>query len=266
MPPLPSEAAPPGRPVRPRPGDGGRRSEGQPRPPADFAPVLATPEPLFLVGGQAINLWALHYRDRTVELAPFVSRDADVLGDRDTLTALGKLTGTRPQFFPLRPPSNEVGVVIARDANGLPLLVEVLRYVHGVSDEELRDPVYTFAIGEAAVRVQVPGPIALLQAEIAHVAGLQQTGRQDARHVQILARLLPAYLEDLQRAATEGRMAEHKLIAFLERLLAVVKSDQGRKVFGQLQIVPHALFAGLKTEKLPKLKAFLEKRLPRALR
>jgi hypothetical protein len=228
--------------------------------------VLATPEPLFLVGGQAVNLWALYYRERTIELAPFVSRDADVLGDRDTLTALGKLTGTKPQFFPLRPPSNEVGVVIARDANGLPLLVEVLRYVHGVSDKELRDPIYTLAIGDGPVRVQLPGPIALLQAKIANVAGLQQTGRQDARHVLILARLLPAYLEDLQKAATEGRMEERKLIDFLERLLAVVKSDQGRKVFAQLQIAPHALFASLKAEKLPKLKAFLEKRLPRALR
>jgi hypothetical protein len=241
-------------------------SDAGPRPPADFAPVLATPEPLFLVGGQAVNLWALYYRERTVELAPFVSRDADVLGDRDTLSTLGKLTGTKPQFFPLRPPSNEVGVVIAKDANGLPLLVEVLRYVHGVSDEELRDPVYTLAIGESQVRVQVPGPIALLQAKIANVAGLQQTGRQDARHVLILARLLPAYLEDLRRAAAEGRMEERKLIDLLERLLAVVRSDQGRKVLGQLQITPNALFAGLKAEKLPKLKTFLEKRLPRALR
>jgi hypothetical protein len=146
------------------------------------------------------------------------------------------------------------------------LLVEVLRYVHGVSDKELRDPIYTLAIGDGPVRVQLPGPIALLQAKIANVAGLQQTGRQDARHVLILARLLPAYLEDLQKAATEGRMEERKLIDFLERLLTVVKSDQGRKVFGQLQIAPHALFAGLKAEKLPKLKAFLEERLPRALR
>ena len=79
MPPLPSDAAP--------------------RPPGDFAGVLATAEPLLLVGGQAVNLWALYYHDRTSDLAPFVSRDADVLGDRETLKALGRLTGTKPQFF-----------------------------------------------------------------------------------------------------------------------------------------------------------------------
>ncbi len=146
--------------------------ESDPRPPADFASVLATPEPLLLVGGQAINLWALYYHDRTVELAPFVSRDADVLGDRETLEALGKLAGVKPQFFALRPPSNAIGVVIAKDAHGSPMLIEVLRYIHGATEKELRDPAYTLSIGERQVRVQVPGPIALLKSKIANLADL----------------------------------------------------------------------------------------------
>ncbi len=245
MPPLPSDAAP--------------------RPPADFAPVLATKDPVLLVGGQAVNLWALYYQDQTADLAPFVSRDADILGDRETLEALGKLAGTKPQFFPLKPPSNEVGVVIAKDANGSPMLIEVLRYIHGVSNEELRAPVYTLAIGENQVRVQVPGPIALLQAKIANVVDLKQTGRQDARHVIILARLLPAYLGDLRKAVIESRMDERKLIAFLERLLAVVTTTSSRNVLRELKVYAREFFAGLDAEHMPKLRAFLEKRLPRAL-
>lgn len=243
MPPLPSDAAP--------------------RPPEDFAPLLATQEPVLLVGGQAVNLWALYYGDRTVEMAPFVSRDVDVLGDRATLEALGKVAGTRPQIFPIRPPTNELGVVITKDANGLPLLIEVLRHVHGVSNEELREPAYTMALGKTHVRV--PGPIALLQAKIANVSDIAQTGRQDARHVTILARLMPAYLAALQTAAVEGRMEERKLIEFLERLLAVVTAKPAHKVFEQLRLDARQLFHELGNEKLAKLKAFLEKRLPRAL-
>jgi len=243
-----------------------RPSDAEPRPPADFAPVLATPDPLLLVGGQAVNLWALYYHDRTADLAPFVSRDADVLGDRETLETLGKLAGAKPQFFPLRPPSNEIGVVIAKDANGSPMLIEVLRYVHGASNEELREPAYTLAIGEHQVRVQVPGPVALLQAKVASFIDLNQTGRQDARHVLLLARLMPAYLEDLRLAAAEGRMTERKLIDLLERLLAVVTTRNGRKAFAELRIDAHGLFAGLNPDKLPRLQAFLAKRLPRALR
>ncbi|MEI6862575.1 MAG: hypothetical protein WCL04_10035, partial [Verrucomicrobiota bacterium] len=236
-----------------------------PRPPADFAPVLATEKPLLLVGGQAVNLWALYYREHTAELAPFVSHDVDVLGDRETLEMLGKLAGVKPQFFPLRPPSNEVGVVIAKDTAGQPMLIEVLRYVHGVGDKELREPIYTLAIGEGQVRVQVPGPIALLQAKIANVADLKQTGRQDARHVRILVQLMPGYLKDLKRATAEGSLEERKLIELAERLLAVVTTAKARKIFGQLQLDPRGLFARLDAEQLTKLRAFLEKRMPRAL-
>jgi hypothetical protein len=238
-------------------------SDATPRPPADFASALATKDPLLLVGGQAVNLWALYYRDRTKALAPFVSRDADVLGDRETLEVLGKIAGAEPQFFPLRPPSNEVGVVIAKDANGLPLLIEVLRYVNGVTNEELREPAYTLAVGEHQVRMKVPGPIALLRAKIANVADLKQSGRQDARHVHILVRLMPAYLADLQKAASHGRLEERKLIQFLEMLLSIATKGHGPKVFKKLQIDARALFAGIKANDLPKLRAFLEKRRPR---
>ena len=238
-------------------------SDAEPRPPGDFAPLLATKEPVLLVGGQAVNLWALYYETRTAELAPFVSRDVDVLGDRTTLEALGKLAGAKPQFFPLKPPTNEIGVVISKDQRGFPILIEVLRCVHGVSNEELRDPVYTMSIDKT--HVQVPGPIALLQAKIANVADLSQIGRQDARHVAILARLLPAYLRDLQSATIEGRLQERKLIEFLERLLAVATSRKAQTVLHHLKITPRAFFAELGHVKLKKLQAFIAKRVPRKL-
>jgi len=131
-----------------------------------------------------------------------------------------------------------------------------------VTNQELREPVYTVALGEA--QVQVPSPIALLQAKIANVADLSQTGRQDARHVLILLQLIPAYLEDLQEAAVTGRLGERKLIELLERLLAAIKSKKAKIVFEQLSMSAPQLFAGFGHEKLPKLQAFLEKRLPRS--
>jgi len=238
-------------------------SDAESRPPEDFASLLATKEPVLLVGGQAVNVWAMYYESRTTALAPFVSRDVDVLGDRETLTALGKVAGTKPQFFPVKPPTNEIGVVIAKDKQGRLLLIEVLRFVHGVTNEELREPVYTVALGET--HVQVPSPIALLQAKIANVADIAQTGRQDSRHVLILAQVLPAYLADLQEAASAGRLEESKLIELLERLVAVVTAKKAKAVFEQLSLDSSQLFAGLGHAKLPKLRSFLEKRLPRAI-
>ena len=240
-------------------------SDTQPRPPADFAPSLATKEPILLVGGQAVNLWAAYYKDLTWDLAPFVSRDADVLGDHETLSELGKVSGVKPRFFPFKPPTNEIGVVIAKDPAGMPLVIEVLRSVKGVTNQELREPAYTLAVGEKAVQVQVPSPIALLKAKIANVASINQTGRQDARHVVILRQILPGYLKDLQTAAIAGDLEERKLLKLLEQLLAIITAKSARKAFDQLKLDGAGLFSGLDGGRLPKLKAFLEKRLPRAI-
>lgn len=240
-------------------------SDAAPRPPEDFAAVLAADQPLLMVGGQAVNLWALYYRDETKDLAPFVSRDADILGDRDTLTLLGKLAGKKPQFFPLKPPTNEVGVVIATDSAGAPMLLEVLRHVKGASNDELRQPAYRFGIGEPPTIVQAPGPIVLLQAKVANLAEIDQRDRRDGRHILILNRLMPSYLSTLRDSTAGGRLDEHKLIEFLEQLLKIILSVHGRNACADLVIDPQSFFTGLNPEGLPKLQAFLEKRLPRVL-
>ena len=238
-------------------------SEATPRSPEDFAPLLTTHEPVLLVGGQAVNVWALYYADRTVEFAPFVSRDVDVLGDRATLADLAKIAGAKPRFFPLKPPSNEVGVVIGKDPQGQPLLIEVLRYVHGVTNDELQHPSFIVDLGAAQVRL--PSPIALLQAKAANVADLPQADRQDARHVQILARIMPAYLAEVQAATLQGDIQERALITVLERLLSLVSQPKVKKVLTQLEIPVKALFDGIGHPELKKLQSFLNKRLPRAL-
>lgn len=240
-------------------------AEAKPRPPADFAALLDTDVPILLVGGQAVNLWALYYKDRTSDLAPFVSRDADVLGDRETLAQLGRATGAKPTFFPMHPPSNEIGFIISKDPAGLPLLVEVLRYVNGVKNEELRETIYEFAVGEKPVTLRVPGPIVLLKAKISNMADIKQTGRQDARHVEILSRVLPAHLGDLQNAAISGRITERKLLDSVEQLVAIVTDRTAQRVLLALSLNPAGFFSELNGEHLPKLKRFLDKRFPRIL-
>ncbi len=189
----------------------------------------------------------------------------DILGDRQTLTELAKVVGAKPQFFPLKPPTNEIGVVIAHDSSGQPLLVEVLRTVRGVTNEELHASAFTMAIGANRVRVQVPEPIMLLKAKIANVSDIAQNGRQDGRHVVILSQLMPAFLNDLIGAAGQGRITERELVNRLESLLETLVSAKGRKVLSSLRIEPHAMFAELQPGPLPKVVSFLEKRLPRIL-
>ena len=134
--------------------------------------------------------------------------------------------------------------------------------MRGPTNEQLQDPVYTMMLGDTMVRV--PGPIALLQAKLANLAEINQSGRQDGRHVVILSHLMPAYLEDLRAAAAAGRLEERKLIGFLERLLAVVSAKAAGRVFGALKSDPLVMFGELQEGELAKVAAFLRKRLPRA--
>jgi len=240
-------------------------SDSRLRSPADFASLLATKEPVLLVGGQAVNLWALYYRERTSDLAPFVSRDADVLGDKETLAELGRVIGVKPRLFPMRPPGNEVGLLIAKDVKGGSLVIEVLSGMNGVSNKELREPVYTIAIGEGSVVVHVPGPIALLKAKLANVANIKQDGRNDKGHIVILARIIPAYLADLKAATLSGELEERKLIKLLEYLGATVASEFAHEVFASVKLERTALFSGVGGENLPKVGEFLTKRLPRMI-
>ena len=83
-------------------------------------------------------------------------------------------------------------------------------------------------------------------------------------HVMILARVLPAYLQDLEVSVREGRMPERKLAEFLEQLHALLISPKGRKAVLMLKFAPRELFAELTGKGVPKVGAFLTKRLKRA--
>lgn len=237
--------------------------------PDEFASYLKTPTPVLLVGGQAVNLWALYFGDATEDLAPFVSADADVLGNRQTLEALGQIAKIKPQFFPLKPPSNEIGVVTIPGPNGNVLIVEVLKSVHGISEAELRNPAYLFELGESKTQVLVPGPIALLRAKVANAHDLDQTGRQDSRHVQILARVLPKYLQQLVDTAaskTPGALTDRTIVDYAESLLKLLCEPKTKKVFGKLGIPRTALVLGLVAPpSVPKFGQFLKIRLPKTL-
>lgn len=234
--------------------------------PPDVVSILEANTPLFLVGGQAVNAWALYYAESTREYAPFVSRDVDVLGDRETLLKIANATGSKPQFFPMRPPTNEVGVVFI-ETGGTSFPVEVLSHVNGIDNDSLCNPAYTIAVGNRSVCVRVPSPVALLQAKIANVQDLNQTDRQDERHVRILMALMPDYLADLATAAKAGRIKEREVVQMLERLLKTITAKRVQHLLLSLGIQAHDAFSSLKpfSSELPKIHLFLNNRLPRAL-
>jgi hypothetical protein len=113
------------------------------------------------------------------------------------------------------------------------------------------------------VHVRVPGPIALLQAKIANSILLQQDGRQDEKHVCILVRLMPAYLNDLHRSLKAGRIREREMLKHLEKLVRVTTSRKAESVLSRLNLNGLSMFSEIKAEPSTRLHPFLTKRIPR---
>ncbi len=234
-----------------------KHPEWEPRPPEDFSKYLATRTPVLIVGGQAVNLWGLYYHEVTSDLAPFVSHDVDVYGRRETLREIATLAGLKPQFFPLKPPSNEVGFIQPMDDSKVPLFIEVLRSVNGVNEEELKKNSVIFEVGEQGVSVRVPSPLSLLKAKLANVDQINQEGVQDVKHVTILFRVLPLYLHDVEQSVANGRRKEREFVSILDDLLPVLTTKHASRMFKACGLQPKSMCSMLENSKLLKVHSFM---------
>ena len=114
---------------------------GEQHQPSDFGEILSGPDFPLIVGGQAVNLWAEVYADACPALAefnPFLSKDADIVGTKDSAAALAKRAGWRCDFLNQR--DSIVVAILTKEGGGIdPPTVEVLSEVNGLSSEPPAD-------------------------------------------------------------------------------------------------------------------------------
>lgn len=229
--------------------------------PEAFAPFLRTGQPKLVVGGQAVNIWATIYIEATAHLAPFLSQDLDLLGDTSTVEDIASSSALKPVWPKERIGSPVIGSFAAKQPDGELASIEVLHSVNGVASAELRETASPVEI--AGAEVLVPSPVVLLKAKLANVADIDQSRRNDERHVQLLCALMPRHLRAVQEAFASEEDGERKLVNLLEKLLRIVISVPAPEILKRLRVDARNLFAGL--NETPKIRAFLDKRLPRAL-
>jgi hypothetical protein len=130
-----------------------------------FAEVLNSAEKPILVGGQAVNLWAEHYASAIPELdplRPFMSKDADIFGDREMAERLAVATKWRLTCY--NEPRTVAVAMLTKDVPGKdPLLIEVINSVNGLSSKDLIDPdILELRPGQV---YRVPSPVILPQGQ-----------------------------------------------------------------------------------------------------
>jgi hypothetical protein len=175
--------------------------------PHDYRQLFAgAPRPV-VVGGQAVNLWAILYLEPgeiQSSSRKYGSHDLDVLSNRDVLALLKRLPDWR--FTPTKWTVFGSGITARAERvsqDGRKLLVEVLHSVAGLEPVDLK---HTDEIELDGTIYRLLDPIAMLKAKAYNFAHFDQGGdppRQDEMHLRIIATCVPKYLTD-----THDRMLE----------------------------------------------------------
>lgn len=215
-----------------------------------------------LIGGQAVNLWARHYEEDLPawrDLHPFTSRDLDYHGGLADARLAMKVLRAGGRLNTASDPSPNAGVLTVPMPDGRELVVDILTGVFGVSATEVERTAVELSGTRAlsGLTLRVIHPLLLLEAKTAALRGLNQDGRQDAKHLRILVLALRKWLRDRLNVPRRALRA-------VERLAGCAGSPDGVNAFAQgIDLVQ--IFPWDEMRTLDGYATFFERRAPQLL-
>lgn len=219
-----------------------------------LASLQASKAEYFLEGGQAVNFWA-EYVDSRLEgrplspMRPFTSKDCDIWVSAGTWKTLKRNPAIRKGESPA---DGQLGIQTLSEEP--PRVLDILSSVYGIDAEEY-PRLMERALDDGAIRVI--DPVYLFLSKCHCYRNLPQGDRQDERHVQMMAMILPEYLSLLIEDAEAGRVADRDLLKEIKLLKKIASSGICRRVMKVLEIevesiIPWARLAGSDSDLLAK--------------
>jgi hypothetical protein len=116
------------------------------------------------------------------------------------------------------------------------------------------------------VHLRVLDPISCLKAKFSNAAEIDQAGRQDVKHVEIMKICAREYAKDVVAGAPEV-FSERVVVNLLERLREAITSADAQKVTHRWNISFDNVLPveAIQKSKMPKVQNFLRYRLGQAL-
>lgn len=158
----------------------------------DYLDLLDEGTGLLLVGGQAVNLWAERYQevDRAIlKYRPYTSRDADFYRRAPKL----KLP---PDWIVLPLPTKGRVRIVTHALQGPEgQTAEVIRTVNGLTEKEVEEGSISIEYAHKLMWFLVPS--ALFQAKLENLKSIDQAGRQDLKHLNILMPVTRCFFKEV---------------------------------------------------------------------
>lgn len=168
---------------------------------------------------------------------PFTSKDCDIWVSYAAFQYIRTKTGIGKLVVGTSPADGQLGILSLDTSPAV--TVDLMTSVYGVPQETLpRLMERALVIGE----IRVIDPIFLFQSKCCCLLGLDQIGRQDEKHVRMLALLLPAHFQGLLGEASEGHITQRALINELKLLKRILKLQKVRQALQNIGTDPVTLF------------------------
>lgn len=230
----------------------------------DFAQVIATTvqgrKPL-IIGGHAVNIWALAYRKRLSPsidaFYPFTSKDLDLYGTAELLEKLHqKFGGEKRLSEPRSPIIGSIHVYL----HGHKRKIEVLHTVRGLQEWDMTD-VIPLEVGSLSALVLSPQK--LLKAKICNAATLDQNGRNDTKHLHMMTLCLHEFIKDYADQVGSSENSGRLLVNLLEEVFTTTQSPDAKKAASLWNLTYDAVWPLEYLRRLgnPKVDNFIQHRL-----
>ncbi len=175
--------------------------------PNDYRVICDSTARPIVVGGQAVNLWAITFLgngDPKLGDMKFGSEDLDVLSSQAVHEFLQNLPAWRYHKAPLWAFGDGRAATAASVAvDGRPLLCEVITSVPGLTEKDLGA---VEVVSYQGAHFKTLDPIAMLKAKAYCVAKFDQTKRHDRMHLKLIARCVPAFLRQIHQQASTAEL------------------------------------------------------------
>ena len=198
--------------------------------------------PYFLEGGQAVNFWAEYFSNKGAGEAieryrPFTSKDCDLWVSFAALRHIESNARGGTLIKGTSPADGQIGIFTLEGERRL--RIDLMSNVYGIPQDKIPK------VLERAIIVggiSIIDPLSLFQSKCHCLHSLDQTGRQDEKHVAMLCQLLPEHFRDALEDTLSGLSTQRALINELKHLKTIIKLQKVRKALQTIGTDPANLF------------------------